>query len=71
MWGHEETKVLLGLWVDAGMKKELRGAERNKVVFIKVGNKMKEKGYEKMWKQCQMKVKNIVSKYGKIWESNS
>ena len=71
MWVQEETKVSLGLWVDASVQTELKGVERNKSVFIKVGNKMKEKGYEKMWKQCQMKVKNKIAKYGKMRERNS
>ena len=70
LWSHEETKVLLGLWGDASVQKALEGAKRNKTVFLKIAKQMNEMGYERTWQQCRVKVKNIISKYRKIRDSN-
>ena len=52
------------------MQKELEGAKRNKAVLARIVSEMKEMGYEQMWQQCQVKVKNVMGKYWKIRHSN-
>ena len=49
----------------ASVQKELEGTKRNQTVFVMIVNEMKEIRYEWTWKQCQMKVKDIVSNYQK------
>ena len=70
LWSQEETKALLGLWGDASVQKEQEGAKRNKAVFIRIASEMNKMGYKRTWQQCRVKVKNVVSKYRKIRDSN-
>ena len=70
MWSHEETKVILGLWLNASVQKELEGAKRNKTVFLRIAKEMNEVRYERTWQQRGVKAKNIVSNYVKITGSS-
>ena len=70
LWSHEETKVLLGLWSDARVQEQLEGARRNKTVFLKIAKEMNDMGHQRTWQQCRVKLKNIISKYRKVKDSN-
>ena len=52
--------MLLGLWLNASVQKELEVAKRNKTVFLKIAKEMNEVGYKRTWQQCRVKAKNIV-----------
>ena len=51
LWGHEETKVLLGLWGDASV---LEGTKANKQAFLRIAKEINEVGYERTRQQCQV-----------------
>ena len=57
LWTHEETKVLLGLWLNASVQKELEEAKRSKTVFLRIAKEINEVGYEWTWQQCRVKRK--------------
>ena len=63
--------MLLGLWLNASVQKELEVAKRNKTVFLKIAKEMNEVGYKRTWQQCRVKAKNIVSNYVKITGSST
>ena len=48
---HEETKVLLGLWQNASVQKELEGAKSNKTAFLRIAKEINEIECERMWQQ--------------------
>ena len=70
LWRHEETKVLPGLWWNASLQEELKGAKRSKTAFLKVAKDMNEAGCEWTRQQCGVKPKNIISNYRKIAKSS-
>ena len=58
----DEIKALLTIWGDSKLQEKLDGAARNK--------KLREQGYERDWKQCRAKVKNLKTKYREIKDHN-
>ena len=62
--------MLLGLWLNASVQKELEEAKRSKTVFLRIAKEINQLGYERTWQQCRVKVKNIVSNYVKITGSS-
>ena len=61
--------MLLGLWWNANVLKELEEAKRNKTAFSRIAKEMNEMGYGWMWQQCPVKA-NIVSNYQKITKTS-
>ena len=69
-WADKEIKALLTIWGDSKLQEELDGAVRNKVVFQRIAKMLREQGYERDWKQCRAKVKNLKTKYREIKDHN-
>ena len=69
-WADKEVKALLTIWGDSKIQEELDGAVRNKVVFERIAKKLQEQGYEREWKQCRAKVKNLKTKYREVKDNN-
>ena len=69
-WADKEVKALLTIWGDSKIQEELDGAVRNKVVFETIAKKLQEQGYERDWKQCRTKIKNLKIKYREIKDHN-
>ena len=69
-WADKEVKTLLTIWGDSKIQEELDGAVRNKVVFECIAKKLQEQGYERDWKQCRAKVKNLKTKYREVKDNN-
>ena len=67
VWTHEETRVLLGIWGDANVQRELDGIVRNKTIYQKIATEMETRGYNRTWQQCKTKIKNLVQKYKKVF----
>ena len=58
-WSAEQSSALLGIWGDDEVQAKLNGVVRNKSIYQRIA----EVGYEKTWKQCKVKVKNMIQKY--------
>ena len=69
-WADKEVKALLTIWGDSKIQEELDGAVRNKVVYERISKKLQEEGYEREWKQCRAKVKNLKTKYREVKDNN-
>ena len=61
-----EVKSLPAIWNDSKIQEDLDGAVRNKAVYEKIAQKMKEQGHQRDWKQCRSKVKNLKTKYREV-----
>ena len=68
-WTDLEVKSLLAIWNDSKIQEELDGAVRNKAVYEKIAQKMKEQGHQPDWKQCPSKVKK--TKYREVKDHNN
>ncbi|XP_062919281.1 uncharacterized protein LOC134354287 isoform X2 [Mobula hypostoma] len=62
-WGDQEIKGLLSIWKDRSIQDQLAGTVRNKDVFVRISNNLKELGINRDWKQCRAKVKNLKYEY--------
>lgn len=67
----EETRVLLALWGDERVQRQLEGARRNKAIFEDIERQLAAKGYHRTWQQCRVRMKNLISLYRKILNSNN
>ena len=47
------------------------GAVCNKVIFERIAKKLQEQGYERDWKQCRAKIKNLKTKYREVKDNNN
>ena len=69
-WEDKEVKALLTIWGDTKIQEELDGAVRNKVIYERIAKRLQEQGYERNWKQCRAKIKNLKTKYREIKDNN-
>ena len=65
-WTNAETKALIDLWGEQNVQEQLDNVRRNKDVYEKIARGMAEQGYNKSWKQCRVKVKNLTQRYRKV-----
>ena len=70
VWADKEVKALLTIWGDSKIQEELDGAVRNKVVFVNIAKQLQDHGYERDWKQCRAKIKNLKTKYREVKDNN-
>ncbi len=61
-WSDAEIVALISTWGEADIQEQLDGATRNKSIFIKISEKMKESGYDRDWLQCRAKIKKFESR---------
>ena len=71
VWADAEVRALIGFWGDSRIQAELDGAVRNKAIHEKIAMKMAEAGFNRDWKQCRAKIKNLKNDYKKIKDSNN
>ena len=69
-WSDNEVKALISIWGEENIQEELDGAVRNQVIFNDIATKMREKGYERDWKQCRTKIKNLKKEYRQTKDHN-
>lgn len=55
-WSVEETRVLLNLWGDERVQRDLDGATRNRTIFERIQREHTRMGYQRMWQQCRVKL---------------
>ena len=48
------------------MQSQLDTVVCNKVVYEKIAQKMSKLGFERTWKQCRNKIKNLTHRYRKV-----
>jgi hypothetical protein len=65
-WSAEQTSALLGIWGDDEVQAKLDGVVRNKSIYQSIASQLVELGYEKTWKQCKVKIKNLIQRYKKV-----
>ena len=65
-WSAEQTSALLGIWGDDEVQAKLDGVVRNKSIYERIASQLADLGYEKTWKQCKVKIKNMIQKYKKV-----
>ncbi len=63
VWSQEESCVLIEIWKDDYIKRQLSSTHKNIKVFILFAQKMKERGYNRTALQCRVKVKKLRQKY--------
>ena len=52
-------QVMLGIWGDASVQRQLKGTVRNSHVFDKIVKELASKGYQRDEKQCREKLKQV------------
>ena len=65
VWGDVETKVLLEIWSQQHIQKQLQGF-RNVNAYAKLVEELKKKGYIRTISQCRKKIKALKKKYKDI-----
>ena len=56
MWTDDEVQVMLGIWGEASIQRQLKGAVRNVHVFDKIVKELDSKGFKRDEKQCREKL---------------
>ena len=70
VWADNEVKALIAVWGEGNVQEELDGAVRNRAVYKKIAQKLQEIGFNRDWKQCRDKIKNLKTKYKEVKDSN-
>ena len=65
-WSGDETKALIAAWGEANIQCQLDSVKRNKDIYEQIAIQLSAQGYSKTWKQCRVKVKNLMQKYRKV-----
>ena len=63
MWTDAETKLLLEIWSQDTIQRQLKGAFRNVNVFAQVVEELRKSGYHRTVQQCRIKIKSLKKKY--------
>lgn len=66
-WTTEATRALLSIWREQNIQDQLDGIVRDKFIYEKITESLRELGYECTWKQCRTKVKNLTQSYRKVY----
>ena len=69
-WTDAEVTALISIWGDTKIQEQLDGATRNKTIFDEIAKKLQSLGYERDWKQCRAKIKNLKGDYKKVKDHN-
>lgn len=66
MWNHAGTALLISIWADNSVQKQLRSTLRNQPIWDGVARCMMRKGYRVNGKQCRTRIKNILVRYREV-----
>lgn len=66
MWNHAGTALLISIWADNSIQKQLRSTLRNQPIWDGVARCMMRKGYRVNGKQCRTRIKNILVRYREV-----
>ena len=56
-WSAEATRVLITVWREQNIQKQLDNVSRNEGIYEKISAAMRAKGFAFDYKQCRTKVK--------------
>ena len=59
VWPDKEVKALIAIWCEGNVHKELDGAVRNQAIYQWITKQLRKQGYERDWKPCHAKIKNL------------
>ena len=65
-WADTEMKALITVWGEADVQGQLDSVKRNKDIYQRKAAEPLEQGWSKFWKQCRVKVKNLMQRYQKF-----
>ena len=65
-WSDRETKLLLELWSEDSIQRQLQGAARNDAIFRRIAQDLAKSGFERTVAQIQAKIKALKKKYKAI-----
>ena len=68
-WSDDKVQVMLSIWGDASVQRQLKGTVRNSHVFDKIVKELASKGYQCDKKQCREKLKQLKKKYKEVADS--
>ncbi|XP_067347325.1 uncharacterized protein [Channa argus] len=67
-WMSDEVQVLMTLWAQPNIQKELHTPAANNRVYTYLSNELALVGFKKTPHQCSLKVNNLIEEYRKIKE---
>ena len=70
VWSDKEVKALIAIWGESNVQEELDGAVRNQAIYQRIAKQLHEQGFERDWKQCRAKIKNLKTKYRAVKDHN-
>lgn len=54
-WAEEEVRALLAVWAEEDIQRGLRGASRDKAIFMHMSSRLHQLGVFRDWRQCLAK----------------
>ena len=66
IWSDTETKLLLDIWSQQHIQKQLQGSFRNVNVYAQLVEELRKKGYVRTISQCCIKIKVLKKRYKDI-----
>ena len=70
-WTEDETLCLITLWGEDSIEAQIEGCRRNRAIFVKLAEQMRDQGYNRTGDQCREKVKKLKADYKKIKDKNN
>ncbi|XP_056133157.1 uncharacterized protein zgc:113263 [Lampris incognitus] len=70
-WSDRETLILLELWGDYQVQKNLRRCPHNGHIFSKISEKLSDSGYARSAEQCHTRIKRLKASYRQCQENMS
>ncbi|XP_063238678.1 uncharacterized protein LOC134540112 isoform X2 [Bacillus rossius redtenbacheri] len=71
MWNHAGTTLLISIWSDSSVQKQLTATLRNQPVWDAIGRYLTKKGFRVSGKQCRTRIKNLLVRYREIKKKSS
>lgn len=68
-WGFGETKLLLALWSQDMVQRQLTNSKRTRHVWEKIAERIREHGYERTADQVRTRVFNMIAEYRRIMKN--
>ncbi|XP_053201111.1 uncharacterized protein LOC128386146 isoform X2 [Panonychus citri] len=65
-WSYSETRILLSLWGQDLVQRQLTNSKRTRHVWEKIAERIKEHGYERTADQVRTRVFNMIAEYRRI-----
>uniref|UniRef100_A0A3P9P6J4 Myb/SANT-like DNA-binding domain-containing protein n=1 Tax=Poecilia reticulata TaxID=8081 RepID=A0A3P9P6J4_POERE len=65
-WSADEVQVLITLWAQPNIQKQLLASEENDEVFTYLSDELAQVGFAKSPQQCSLKVDRLKKEYAKL-----